>query len=95
MAMSRRLCAALLALRFLLSASSVRAQVVYSGRVYTAHRRSWHQLCVIQLSDGKTTALTDSPRSHYELQCSADGRYIYFLSNSVDDDLSAPGDLAI
>jgi hypothetical protein len=45
------------------------------------------------LSDGKTTALTDSPRSHYELQCSADGRYIYFLSNSVDDDAYLPQEI--
>ena len=84
--MCRRLRAALLALGIVLSASSVRAQVVYSGRVYTARGHSWHQLRVIQVSDGKTTALTDSARSHHWPRCTLDGRYIYFLSNTEDDE---------
>jgi hypothetical protein len=63
--MCRRLRDALLALGIVLSASSARARVVYSGRVYTARGHSWHQLRVIQFSDGKTTALTDSPRSRH------------------------------
>ena len=77
----------------MLSASSVRAQVVYSGRVYTARGYSWHQLRAIQLSDGKTTALTNSPRSHDWPRCSLDGRYIYFLSSSEDDDETFPQEI--
>ena len=88
--MGQRLRAALLTLGIVLSASSVRAQVVYSGRVYTARGYSWHQLRAIQLSDGKTTALTNSPRSHDWPRCSLDGRYIYFLSSSEDDDETFP-----
>ena len=88
--MGQRLRAALLTLGIVLSASSVRAQVVYSGRVYTARGYSWHQLRAIQLSDGKATALTNSPRSHEWPRCSLDGRYIYFLSDSEDDDETFP-----
>jgi Tol biopolymer transport system component len=88
--MCQRLRVALLTLGIVLSASSVRAQVVYSGRVYAARGHSWHQLRVIQVSNGKTTALTDSPRSHDWPRCSLDGRYIYFLSDSEDDDENFP-----
>jgi hypothetical protein len=69
---------------FLLGTGPARAQVVFSRRVYAEHGRTYQQIW--EWRGGTLTALTHSPRNHYQPMCSRDGQRIYFLAGPADWD---------
>jgi hypothetical protein len=70
---------ALVALLFVSSASG---EVIFSRRVYKEHGASYQQIWTWNPADGVLTALTHSPRDHYNPTC--DDRIIKFTSPSPD-----------